>query len=67
MVGALQGVAMSSAADPLLLTAARVLTFDGPKGLTHASGFFFRRVALTFLLGGALLFDQRPLPQTAKQ
>lgn len=31
------------AVDPLLLTAARVLTFDGPTSLTSASGFFFER------------------------
>lgn len=29
--------------DPLLLTAARVLTFEGQRSLTSASGFFFER------------------------
>ena len=29
--------------EPLLLTAARIDTFDGPRPLTSASGFFFAR------------------------
>ena len=29
--------------DPLFLTAARVSTFLGDRGLTNASGFFFER------------------------
>ena len=36
--------------EPLLLTTARVLTFDGPRPLTNATGFFFRRNARVFLI-----------------
>ena len=36
--------------DPLLLTAARVITFEGPKLLTNASGFFFERGERLFLV-----------------
>jgi Trypsin-like peptidase domain len=35
--------------EPILLTAARVLTFDGQRPLTNASGFFFERNAKLFL------------------
>jgi hypothetical protein len=36
--------------EPLLLTTARVLTFDGSRPLTNATGFFFRRNARVFLI-----------------
>ena len=38
------------AIDPLLLTAARVNTFQGERPLTNASGFFFERDARLFLV-----------------
>lgn len=36
--------------EPLLLTAASVWTFDGPRSLTNASGFFFERDGRLFLI-----------------
>ena len=36
--------------EPLLLTAARILTFDGQQPLTNASGFFFERDDALFLV-----------------
>ena len=36
--------------EPLLLTAARIATFDGTRGLTNASGFFFERGDRLFLV-----------------
>jgi hypothetical protein len=39
-----------SVIDPLLLTAARVCTFDGQRGMTNASGFFFERGERLFLV-----------------
>lgn len=36
--------------DPLLLTATRVVTFDGRRPLTNASGFIFRRDERLFLV-----------------
>ena len=36
--------------DPVLLTAARVLTFDGQRSLTSASGFFFERDGRLYLV-----------------
>jgi S1-C subfamily serine protease len=36
--------------EPLLLTATRVCTFDGPNSLTNASGFFFERGPRLFLV-----------------
>ncbi len=36
--------------EPVLLTATRILTFDGPRGLTNASGFFFQRGERLFLV-----------------
>jgi Trypsin-like peptidase domain len=36
--------------EPLLLTAARVSTFEGQRGLTNASGFFFEREERLFLV-----------------
>jgi hypothetical protein len=36
--------------EPLLLTAARILTFEGRRGLTNASGFFFEHGPRLFLV-----------------
>jgi hypothetical protein len=36
--------------DSLLLTAARISTFEHERGLTHASGFFFEREGRLFLV-----------------
>ena len=36
--------------ESLLLTAARIGTFDGKRGLTNASGFFFERADRLFLV-----------------
>jgi hypothetical protein len=36
--------------DPLMLTAARILTFEGQSALTNASGFFFERHDRLFLV-----------------
>ena len=36
--------------ESLLLAAARVLTFQGQRGLTNASGFFFAREERLFLV-----------------
>jgi len=36
--------------DTLLLTAAKILTFDGARGLTNASGFFFERDERLYLV-----------------
>jgi S1-C subfamily serine protease len=36
--------------DPLLLTTARIATFDGQAGLTNATGFFFARDSRLFLV-----------------
>ena len=36
--------------EPLLLTTARVLTFEGKRGLTNATGFFFERDERLFLV-----------------
>ena len=36
--------------EPLLLTAARVSTFEGKRPLTGASGFFFEREGRLFLV-----------------
>jgi hypothetical protein len=36
--------------EPLLLTAARVATYEGERGLTNASGFFFERAGRLFLV-----------------
>ena len=43
-------------ADPLLLATARVSTFDGPKGLTQASGFFFQRDERLYLVSSRHVF-----------
>ena len=36
--------------DSLLLTAARISTFEHQRGLTHASGFFFERDGRLYLV-----------------
>ena len=36
--------------EPILLTAANVLMFDGQRQLTNASGFFFEREKRLFLV-----------------
>jgi len=47
------------AADSLLLTTARVSTFDGPRLLTHASGFFFERDKRLYLVtSGHVMLDE---------
>jgi S1-C subfamily serine protease len=46
--------------DPVLLTAARVLTFDGPRPLTNASGFFFERDARLFLVTSRHVLRDEP-------
>lgn len=42
--------------DPLLLATVRIATFDGPRGLTSASGFFFRRDDRLFLVSSRHVF-----------
>lgn len=50
---------MPIAADSLLLTAARVSTFDGQRLLTHASGFFFERDERLYLVSsGHVMLDE---------
>jgi hypothetical protein len=45
--------------EPLLLTAARVSTFDGKRALTGASGFFFMRDERLFLVtSGHVVMDE---------
>ena len=46
--------------EPILLTAARVLTFDGERGLTNASGFFFERDEKLFLVTSRHVFWDGP-------
>lgn len=41
---------MTPMIEPLLLSAARVCTFDGPRALTNASSFFFARGERLFLV-----------------
>lgn len=42
--------------DPLLLATVRIATFDGPRGLTSASGFFFRRDERLYLVSSRHVF-----------
>ncbi|HEY1735719.1 MAG TPA: trypsin-like peptidase domain-containing protein, partial [Methylovirgula sp.] len=42
--------------DPLLLTTARVSTFNGTQGLTNATGFFFERGKRLFLVSSRHVF-----------
>ena len=44
------------AVDPLLLATARVSTFEGQKGLTNASGFFFQREDRLYLVSSRHVF-----------
>jgi hypothetical protein len=45
--------------ESILLTAARICTFDGEKGLTNASGFFFARDDRLFLVTSRhVVFDE---------
>jgi hypothetical protein len=45
--------------EPLLLTAARVNTFDGQRPLTNASGFYFERESRLFLVTSRhVIFDE---------
>ena len=45
--------------EPLLLTAARIATFDGQQHLTNASGFFFARDEQLFLVTSRhVIFDE---------
>ncbi len=44
------GIPRNSPIDPLLLSAARVVTFDGQRLLSNASGFFFERGPRLFLV-----------------
>lgn len=46
--------------DSLLLTAARVCTFDGQRPLTNASGFFFARDERLFLVTSRHVFHDQP-------
>lgn len=46
--------------EPLLLTTARVSTFDGPRPLTGASGFFFERDGRLFLVTGRHVLIDAP-------
>ena len=45
-----QNTSASLAVESLLLTAARIGTFDGKRGLTNASGFFFQRGERLFVV-----------------
>ncbi|KQW45380.1 MULTISPECIES: trypsin-like peptidase domain-containing protein [unclassified Roseateles] len=42
--------------DPLLLATVRIATFDGKRGLTTASGFFFRRDERLYLVSSRHVF-----------
>jgi len=46
--------------ESLLLTATRVLTFEGPRPLTNASGFFFERDKRLFLVTGRHVLNDEP-------
>src|SRR5579859_7992513 len=48
------------AIEPLLLTAARVSTFDGLRPLTVASGLFFERSGRLFLVTGRHVVVDKP-------
>ena len=48
--------------EPLLLTTARVSTFDGQRPLTGASGFFFEREGRLFLVTKHADWYQKNLP-----
>ena len=46
--------------DTLLLTVARVTTFDGPRVITNATGFFFERDGRSFLVTSRHVMFDRP-------
>lgn len=46
--------------EPLLLTSARILTFDADRPLTNASGFFFERDERLFLVTGRHVVRDEP-------
>ncbi|MBD8527436.1 trypsin-like peptidase domain-containing protein [Pseudoxanthomonas sp. CAU 1598] len=46
--------------EPILLSAAQILTFDGDIGLTNASGFFFERDSRLFLVTSRHVFVDEP-------
>ena len=46
--------------DPLLLATARIATFDGTRGLTNATGFFFRHGERLFLVSSRHVFIDEP-------
>lgn len=46
--------------DPFLLAIARLSTFEGTRGLTNASGFFFRRDDRVFLVTSRHVFFDEP-------
>lgn len=50
----------STMIESLLMTAARVLTFDGQRALTNASGFFFARDKRLFLVTSRHVMIDRP-------
>ncbi len=47
-------------ADPLLLATVRVSTFDGARGLTNATGFFFERDERLYLVSSRHVFIDEP-------
>ncbi|MBW8847194.1 MAG: trypsin-like peptidase domain-containing protein [Burkholderiales bacterium] len=49
-----------TAIDPLLLATVRIGTFNGTKGLTSASGFFFRRDERLYLVTSRHVFIDEP-------
>lgn len=46
--------------EPILLSAARIFTFDGQRRLTNASGFFFERDQRLFLVTSRHVFFDKP-------
>ena len=46
--------------EPLLLTTARVLTFEGKRGLTNATGFFFERDDRLYLVTSRHVMIDKP-------
>lgn len=51
---------MALMTEPLLLTTARVSTFDGPRTLTAATGFFFERDERLFLVTSRHVLIDKP-------
>lgn len=51
--------AMRRSVEPMMLTTVRITTYDGPRVLTAATGFFFERDARLFLVTSRhVLFDE---------